>query len=152
MKNEQVLQDRISRCQVRSDRLQDQPQEIMEEIADSFYESADAVFRLRERIERLADQIASRFAEEERSGRYDEALGYAPWLTARAQELQQQHLQLIEALHGIQRRCGSSDGPVAWWQHVRREFEDFSELLQEHEAAESNLLDEMHPGPAWSRD
>jgi hypothetical protein len=149
MANDQIItRDRISVSQVRFDH----PQDVMEEITDLFYESADAVARLRERIARLADQIARRFAAEERSGRYDEALCHAPWLTSRAQELQQQHVQLLEALHGIRRLCDSSDGPVAWWQQVQREFEDFTELLHEHEAAETNLLEEMHPGPAWSRD
>jgi uncharacterized membrane protein YccC len=148
MANDQITRDRIRLSEVRLDH----PQDVMEEITDLFYESADAVARLRERIARLADQIARRFAAEEQSGRYDEALCHAPWLTSRAQELQQQHVQLLEALHGIRRLCDSSDGPVAWWQQVQREFEDFTELLHEHEAAEANLLDDMHPGPAWSRD
>ena len=46
MANEQVLQDRISLCEVRLDH----PQDVMEEITDLFYQSADAVSRLRERI------------------------------------------------------------------------------------------------------
>jgi uncharacterized membrane protein YccC len=148
MANKRVLQDRINLSPVRTDH----PRDVMEEITDLFYQSADAVSRLRDRIARLADQIASRFAAEEQSGRYEEALCHAPWLTARTQELQQQHVQLIETLHGIRRLCESSDNPVGWWQQVQQEFEDFSELLQEHEAAESNLLEETHPGPAWSQD
>ena len=130
----------------------DNPQQVMEEITDLVYESADAVSRLRDRIERLADQIGRRFAAEEQSGRYEDALCRAPWLTARTQELQQQHTQLIEALHGIQRLCESSDGPVAWWERARQDFADFAELLQEHEAAEKNLIEELHPGPDWVRD
>ena len=80
MANEQVLQRRISLVAGRLDH----PQDVMEEITDLFYESADAVSRLRERIVRLADQIARRFAAEEQSGRYEEALCHAPWLTSRA--------------------------------------------------------------------
>lgn len=148
MAKEQVLEDRLSPDVVR----RDHPQDIMEEITDLFYESADAVARLRDRVAKLTEQIAERFAAEEQSGRYDDALSSAPWLTARAQELRQQHVQLVETLHGIQRLCESSDGPVSWWQQVQKEFEEFTELLQEHEAGELNLVEELHPGPAWNRD
>ncbi len=148
MADEQVLQEPMILCEVRLDHAQ----QVLKEISDSFYESADAVTRVRERIERLTEQAARRFASEERSGRYEEVLCHAPWLTARAQELQQQHSDLVERCIALRSLCDSSDGPVAWWQRVQQEFEDFAELLQEHEAAENNLLSEMHPGPAWSQD
>lgn len=148
MANEQILEEPM----IASTARPDDPQQIMAEITDRFYESADVVARLRDRIAQLADQITSRFAAEEQSGRYEDALCHAPWLTARSQELQQQHAQLVEALHGIRRLCESGEGPVAWWQRVREEFEDFSERLQEHEAAEINLLEEVHPGPDWHHD
>jgi len=148
MANGQLLEEPMILCEVRMDH----PQQVMADITDLFNESADAVERLRDRIEQLADQIAGRFAAEEQSGRYEDALCQAPWLTARAQDLQQQHVELVETLHGIKRLCESRDGPVAWWERVQQDFADFSDLLREHEAAEENLLDELHPGPDWDRD
>lgn len=148
MAKEQVLDDRISPDQDQ----REHPQDVLEEITELLYDSADAVAQLRDRVAKLTEQIAGRFASEEQSGRYEDVLCSAPWLTPRAQELRQQHAQLIEALHAICRLCDSSDGPVSWWQQVRGEFEGFTELLQEHEAAELNLLEQMHPGPAWNRD
>jgi iron-sulfur cluster repair protein YtfE (RIC family) len=148
MANEQVLQEPMLRSEVRLDH----PQQVLKEISDLFDESADAVTRVREQLERLTEQATRRFASEERSGRYEEVMCHAPWLTARAQELQQQHSDLVETLHRMRSLCESSDGPVAWWQRMQQEFEDFAELLQEHEAAENNLLSEMHPGPAWNQD
>ena len=130
----------------------DHPLQVLPQITDLLYETADAVSQLRERLVRLADQIEARFAAEERSGRFEDVLCYAPWLTARAQELQQQHVYLVETLRGIQRACESNEGPVAWWQQVQRDFEDFAELFQEHEAAEDNLLRESHPEPSWADD
>lgn len=148
MANESLLEEPMILCEVRMDH----PQQVMTEITDLFHESADAVSRLRDRIERLADQLAGRFAAEEQSGRYEDVLCQSPWLIARAQELQQQHVELVETLRGIQRLCESSDGPVGWWHRVQQDFADFSDLLQEHEAAEKNLADEMHPGPEWNRE
>lgn len=145
MSNEQLLEEPMRVSEVRLDH----PQQIMGEIAALLGESADAVARLRDRIARLADQITCRFAAEERSGRYEDALCQAPWLTARAQELQQQHAQLVEALDGIRRLCEADGGPLVCWQRVQEEFEDFSDRLREHEAAEVNLLEELHPGPGW---
>ena len=43
-------------------------------------------------------------------------------------------------LNGLQRLCQSSEGLVAWWQRLRQDFAEFAELLEEHEAAENNLL------------
>lgn len=154
MAQDQVLENdpRLEQTATPSRARPESPQQVIEQIADLLYESADAVAQLRDRLGRLADQIESRFAAEERSERFDEVLCHAPWLTARAQEFQQQHMQLVEALRGIQRMCDSDDSPVAWAQRVRREFEDFSERLREHQAGESNLLREMHSGPDWSND
>jgi len=148
MADEQIFREPMILYEVRLDH----PQRVLKEIGDLLDESADAVTQVRQRIERLTEQAASRFASEERSGRYEEVLCQAPWLTARAQELQQQHSDLVEALHRLRGLCDSSNGPVAWWQRVQQEFEDFAELLQEHEAAERNLLAEMHPEPAWGQD
>jgi len=148
MAKEQIFQEPMGLAEVRVDHSQD----VLQDISDSFYESADALARMRDRIARLAEEMASRFAAEEQSGRYEDALCQAPWLTARAQELRQQHIQLIETLNGLRRRCESSDGPVAWWTRIQKDFTDFSELLREHEGAEKNLLEEMHPAPDWGRD
>ncbi|HPM82906.1 MAG TPA: hemerythrin domain-containing protein [Candidatus Anammoximicrobium sp.] len=148
MAKEQIFQEPMVLAEVRVDHSQD----VLQDISDSFYESADALARMRDRIARLAEEMASRFAAEEQSGRYEDALCQAPWLTARAQELRQQHIQLIETLNGLRRRCESSDGPVAWWTRIQKDFTDFSELLREHEGAEKNLLEEMHPAPDWGRD
>ena len=148
MANGQLPGEPMILCEVRMGH----PQQVMADITDLFNESADAVERLRDRIKQLADQIAGRFAAEEQSGRYEDALCQAPWLTARAQELQQQHVELVETLRGIQRLCESSNGPVGWWEHVQQDFADFSDLLRGHEAAEGNLLDELHTGPDWDRD
>lgn len=148
MTDEQILHEPMILCEVRLDH----PQQVLKEISDLFDESAEAVTRVRERLERLTEQAASRFAAEERSGRYEDVLCQAPWLTARAQELQQQHSDLVEALHRLRSLCDSDNGPAAWWQRVQQEFEDFAELLQEHEAGEKNLLAEMHPEPTWSQD
>ncbi|NLF72360.1 MAG: hypothetical protein GX575_25270 [Candidatus Anammoximicrobium sp.] len=148
MTDEQTFQEPMILCEVRLEN----PQDVLKEISDLFCESTEAVTRLRERLERLTEQAASRFASEERSGRYEEVLCQAPWLTARAQELQQQHSDLVEALHRMRSLCESDDSPAAWWQRVQQEFEDFADLLKEHEAAENNLLSEMHPEPEWGRD
>jgi|GEM_PF-1565909 len=148
MANEQALRRQAARGRIRAGH----PQQLLEEIADAFYESADLVARLRDRIACLAEQISGRFTAEEGSGRFEDVLCNAPWLTARAQELQQQHAQLVESLHAIRRRCESSDGPVSWWLQLQQEFTEFAELLREHEVAELSLLQEVHPGPEWSHE
>lgn len=148
MTNEQSLGDPNFICEVRDL----PPKQVVAEITGMFQQPADAMAGLRERIEQLAEQLSRRFACEEQSGRYNDALCHAPWLTARAQELQQQHLQLINSLNGLRSLCESSEGLVAWWQRVQEEFKEFAELFQEHEAAEISLLNDMHPGPSWSQD
>lgn len=148
MADQQSLDDSNVVCELR----EVPPRQVVAEISSIFREPTDAMIELCERIDWLADQLARRFASEEQSGRYDDALCHAPWLTARAQELQQQHQQLIDLLNGLRQLCQSSDGLVAWWQRLREDFSEFAELLEEHEAAENNLLDDMHPGPSWSQD
>jgi len=130
----------------------DHPQRLLEQISDAFYDSADAVAQLRDRLVQLAEQLESRFAEEEHSGRLDDVLCHAPWLTPKAQELQQQHVPLVETVRGIQRMCDADDNPVAWWGRVRREFEGLAERLQEHEAGDNRLLQDTHVGPAWANE
>jgi iron-sulfur cluster repair protein YtfE (RIC family) len=148
MADQQSLDDSNVVCELR----EVPPRQVVAEISSIFREPTDAMIGLRERIDWLAEQLSRRFASEEQSGRYDDALCRAPWLTARAQELQQQHQQLTDLLNGLQSLCQSSEGLVAWWQRLRQDFAEFAELLEEHEAAENNLLDDMHPGPSWSQD
>lgn len=127
----------------------DHPQQLLGQINDAFYEAADGIGQLRERLVQLAQQLEGRFAAEEQSGRFEDVLCRAPWLTPQAQELQQQHVPLVEMLRGIQRMCDAEDNPVAWWDRVRREFEEFAETLQEHEAGDQRLLQQMHGEPSW---
>jgi type VI protein secretion system component VasF len=125
------------------------PQQLLGQINDAFYEAADAIAQLREQLVLLAEHLESRFAAEEQSGRFEDVLCRAPWLTPQAQDLQQQHVPLVEMVRGLQRMCDADDNPVAWWERVRREFEDFAETLQEHEEGDDRLLQQMHGGLAW---
>lgn len=125
------------------------PQQLLGQINDAFYEAADAIAQLRERLVLLAEQLESRFAAEEQSGHFEDVLCRVPWLTPQAQDLQQQHVPLVEMVRGLQRMCDGEDNPVAWWERLRREFEDFAETLQEHEEGHARLLQQMHGGLGW---
>lgn len=146
MAQDVILEDAASTHSLRPDH----PRQLLEQINDAFYETADAIAQLQDRLAQLAERLESRFATEEQGGRFDEVLCHAPWLTPQAQELQQQHVPLVETVRGIQRMCEAEDNPVAWWERLRREFGDFAELLQEHEAGDNRLLQQIHCGPAWT--
>jgi hypothetical protein len=130
------------------------PRTMAVEIADLLSSSAEAMTNLRERLRQLRDRLSVRFASEEASGRYENVLCQAPWLTARAQDLQQQHSELVGALDSFLELCepGKEGELSAWWSPLQHEFEEFVDLLQEHEAAECEMLRETHPGPAWAEE
>ncbi|MHB8899410.1 MAG: hemerythrin domain-containing protein [Thermoguttaceae bacterium] len=141
-----------SRPRLESQSRDFQPRQIVAEISGLFREPADAITRLQQRLDLLAEQLSLRFASEEQSGRYVDALGRAPWLTARIQELQQQHQQLVASLRHLRELCQSSTEANTLWPRAQQEFADFADLLLEHEASESNLLEEAHPGPNWCQE
>lgn len=141
-----VLESSIDASPMWKDHLQ----ELAEQISDAAYDAADAVSLVEERFAELAKHLETRFSAEERSGRFEQVLCHAPWLTSQAHELQQQHAPLIETLRRLRQRCGDRESPVAWWHCLRLDFKDFIELLSEHEAGEINLLRDVHPGPAWN--
>ena len=128
----------------------DHPDQLKEQITTAFYDAADAVARLREQLGHLADHLESRFSSEERNGWFEDVLCHAPWLTPQAQQLQEQHVPLIETVRGLQRRCDDQASPVAWWDGMRRAFDEFWESLQEHEQANQRLLREVNPGLDWT--
>jgi hypothetical protein len=118
---------------------------LREQIDDAFDNAADVISQLQVRFAQLAESLQGRFAAEEQSGWFEEVLSRAPWLTPRAQELQQQHVPLVETVRQLERQCFEENNPVAWWQDVRRRFEELSEMLVEHEEGHNSLLQEMHP-------
>ena len=127
----------------------DHPHQLREQIDDAFYEAAEMMDQLRGTLTQLAEHLEGRFAAEEQERWFDEVLCRAPWLTPQAQELQQQHVPLVETVRGMQRMCDAENSPVAWWQRLTREFQEFSEQLKEHEEAHKHLLQEMHSGAEW---
>jgi hypothetical protein len=129
---------------VRAEHLDD----LREQIDDAFDNAADVISQLQTRFAQLAECLQSRFAAEEQSGWFDEVLCRAPWLTPRAQELQQQHVPLVETVRQLERQCFEENNPVVWWEDLRRRFEELSEMVLEHEEGHDSLLQEMHPEQA----
>jgi hypothetical protein len=132
-----------------ADRVPD-ARELAGQVAVLLCQSAGAVSQIRVRLDSLARYIAARSAEREQSGRFEEIISQAPWLTARAQELQVQQVQLTETLEAIRRSCEIEGGPHTTWLELQRRFEAFLDLWLEHEAAECELLREVYPEPEWT--
>ncbi len=130
----------------------DHPDQLLEQINDAFYEAADAVDRLRDQLGHVSEQLESRFLSEDQSGWFEDVLCHAPWLTPQAQQLQQQHVPLIEMVRNMQKACDTDSSPVGWWDRLRRDFGEFNELLQEYDQAKNRLLGEVNPGLGWGSD
>lgn len=148
MTNKSEVEKALDLAAVRSDH----PEQLLEQINDAFYEAADVVARLRDQLGHLVDQLESRFLSEDQSGWFDDVLCHAPWLTPQAQQLHQQQVPLIEMLRNMHQACDAESNPVEWWDRLRRDFAEFSELLQDHNQAKNRLLGEVNPGLGWSSD
>ena len=97
----------------------------------------------------LTEQIESQFAREEEGDHYEEATFHAPWLTAEAESLKQQHVELRQVLGALNGQARGSDATPDRWQQLQRNFDDFVERFVEHEAGEYNLLQEAYVPENW---
>lgn len=97
----------------------------------------------------LTERIESQFAREEQGDHYEEATFHAPWLTAEAESLKQQHVELRQVLGSLNWQARGSNTTPDRWQQLQRNFDDFVERFIEHEAGEYNLLQEAYVPENW---
>ena len=98
--------------------------------------TADIVRILRQ----VREEIAHHFADEEAGGCIEEAVSRCPRLSAEANRVQAEHPELLNRLDALIADVLDSGHTVANRIAVQREFDELSQLLHAHEAAENDLL------------
>ncbi len=102
---------------------------------------------LAELFAKLRDQLAMHFSLEEAYGYFDDAIDEAPRLSRRAEQLRSQHFHLFSEMCGLvdqaEKLLYHESAPFAVAQ-LADAFRRFEGHLQEHEAAESDLILEAH--------
>ena len=124
--------------------------EIMECIAERFAEPGSTFGEISEWMGQLHERMERRFAAEEASGQYEEAISRAPWLTPDVQALKQQHVELLEHSQQLLEQMQLADPPPSFRQKIREDFDDFAARILEHEASEDTLLQDIYSPPDWA--
>ena len=95
-------------------------------------------------VTQLLDRLAAHFRNEEQGGYFDEVMAAAPRFHARVDLLVRQHCFLKELLESLRRRVNAGARSQASWLEAQAIFERFLRNFQEHEAAETKLLQEAY--------
>ena len=95
-------------------------------------------------LSRLRDQLAMHFALEEAFGYFDDAVDVAPRLSARAEDLRQEHeqffLEMCEIVERAERLLYREASPQKTRAEIAQRFSAFYSALNEHEAREQDLI------------
>jgi len=90
-------------------------------------------------VQRIRDLLAQHFADEEEGGYLAGVLEAAPRFTPQAEELVEQHPQMLSRLDDFIARLRVREPPFKSWQEAHNEFEDILETLRAHDAAENEI-------------
>lgn len=91
----------------------------------------------------LRDQLALHFSLEEAYGYFDEAVNVAPRLSDEAAALRDEHVELFRAICELAELAEGllyGDVPNLTVAQIAREFGEFHERFQDHEARENELI------------
>lgn len=129
--------------------LLDEHRDIFKQIADlrSFWNEVNELGQgpkyeeMGSRVQELRRHLAKHFANEELGGYLAPALQRTPQFVAQAEQLQLQHAEFLDTLDHYTSRLQTCESAFHCWQEVRTEFEDFLQRLNEHEVAETTIVE-----------
>jgi iron-sulfur cluster repair protein YtfE (RIC family) len=91
-------------------------------------------------LQRLHDELARHFTEEEEGGCMDEAVSRCPRLAGDMLQIEEEHKELLAKVKAmIAQACSASDTVEARLA-LETEFDDFDRRIHAHEAAENEIL------------
>lgn len=99
-----------------------------------------------DQLSALRDELSRHFAEEEDGGCIEEAVCRCPSMSREAQQLELQHETLLDQLEQLIVRHRLTTMNVECIDSVKQEFEEFSQQLHAHEAAENSILQHAFGG------
>ncbi len=92
------------------------------------------------RIRQLRDHLAEHFELEEQGGYLASAIQRAPQLAEQAEQLKQQHQQILDTLDNYSSRLQACGESYQCWKDVLVDIEQFLDLLHEHESTEAAII------------
>jgi iron-sulfur cluster repair protein YtfE (RIC family) len=97
------------------------------------------------RLEQIRNDLSAHFNHEEQCGCMGEVVAAHPELAGRVTQIETQHEQLLNDLNEMIARLESEEPAYASWGEARTAFESFLNRLEEHECAESAVLEQWNP-------
>ena len=115
------------------------PREWLDHVQDLLFSQDQDPEAIAACLDRLSEAMQRRFAREEASGRYEEAIYQEPSLTALAESLRREHGELLAELQELRQEFVAAHGSPRNWRKFCDRFGEFCEDYLEHETNEQTL-------------
>lgn len=112
----------------------------------------DSIDRVAELLTILREQLQSHFNHEQVGGLFKRISKKAPWLTDRANLLEDQHPQFLEDLRELAGWARENRSSPQWWEEIERRYLQFSKEFLCHESDENEMLQEAYGQDIGSQD
>lgn len=97
---------------------------------------------VKELMDELVLLLREHFAHEEEGGYFDELVDLQPAVSARVEQLRQEHRQLLAAVQNMNRQLRHADSTPLWFAMIGAEFADFVQRCEAHQREENNMIQE----------
>jgi iron-sulfur cluster repair protein YtfE (RIC family) len=97
------------------------------------------------RLEQIRSDLSRHFTHEDRGGCFGKIAAAHPELAERIARIEAQHEELLGDLDEMIERLETCEPGFSSWGDARTAFESFLNRLEQHERAESAVLDQWNP-------
>lgn len=117
---------------------------LYERICNTLADRSECLETVRDLFQEMAQRVRRHFENEEQGGYFREIVELAPRCADKADQLEREHAELMEVAEQLARDIRHARETQVWRLAIRLDFENFIRRCEEHEAAETELVQEAY--------